>query len=909
MATPSLRHTLSSARLALHGLYSDLQRDAASRSYSALSSSTLNILDVYHASESDVAGDLRRVEDTAAQLESPSHAGARPVSRCLSRTRSRIVTFTVAPSSWLYLNALGALAACLAMAVDATVSALLAGRAQALREHPHVAYLIWSTWCVALALAAAGVAHATPLSEGSGIPQIKSILAGTDLNSTLSLRTALSKLAGLILAQGAGLSVGKEGPFVHITCAIAATLWRVPYFNSIARSDNLRRAMLSAGVAAGVTAVFGTPVGAVLFAIETTSTYFLTSSYWRCFLTAIVCRFGFEVMAFLRTDTTLARTAFPPGDLNAEVLSYIALGVLCGVVGSMFVWSVNKARIARRLVMTSTLRRYVLVAAVALTVATLTYSTVYMMKGDKEAINDLFSDVGTDGMQDWSAPNLIFSLSLFFLLKFTVTVLSISLPVACGLFIPLFVMGAAAGRLFGEAMRLTWPAVMPGAYAVVGAAALTSGATQTVSTAVIVFELTGQTSHLLPVLLGTLVAYSVSGLFTISIYDLLLKHAGLPYLPRVYASDVYNLIARDVMHTDVKFLTTTSTHREALELLHAPPYTRESEGTLYAQRVGIYPVVESTDRPVLCGAVSRGGLESFFRRARDRDRLLARRPPQQQPSAVSASGYDAPKLVTMTPAPALSPIRSLSPSSDADDDKRGLMHAAAPHGVPVSLTYMHVQAHAGTPARALTPARAASAAARASLSAPGDDREGDYTSLRSPDRVVMQVHTQSGVGTWWSRMTQGVRAFFTRNAAEVYDGPADGSERNQTLEYLRSLLSSTDDIQAHAFDDAWLDAPLLIHGVSRRTPREGDPQLGVRMDPAPFQVADMTPLTKIHYLFAICLFSDLLVTRDGMLAGIIVKDDLINPRRLSGERLTNTSTSGEDDIEANERGVIVTTVQ
>jgi hypothetical protein len=141
-------------------------------------------------------------------------------------------------------------------------------------------------------------------------------------------------------------------------------------------------------------------------------------------------------------------------------------------------------------------------------------------------------------------------LALYFAVKVFATVLSISLPLACGLFVPLFCLGAALGRLAGELLHAALPRAAlaaPGVYAVVGAAALASGATHTVSTAVIVFELTGQTRYLLPVLLATLTAISVARVFTVSLYDLLLTLSGLPYLPRVYGAAAYALAARDVM--------------------------------------------------------------------------------------------------------------------------------------------------------------------------------------------------------------------------------------------------------------------------------------------------------------------------------------------------------------------------
>lgn len=66
------------------------------------------------------------------------------------------------------------------------------------------------------------------------------------------------------------------------------------------------------------------------------------------------------------------------------------------------------------------------------------------------------------------------------------------------------VLGAAIGRLFGEVVQLCFPegindcAILPGGYAVVGAAAFAGGVTHTISTAIIVFEVTGQMIHILP---------------------------------------------------------------------------------------------------------------------------------------------------------------------------------------------------------------------------------------------------------------------------------------------------------------------------------------------------------------------------------------------------------------------------
>lgn len=85
------------------------------------------------------------------------------------------------------------------------------------------------------------------------------------------------------------------------------------------------------------------------------------------------------------------------------------------------------------------------------------------------------------------------------------------MPTLCVLTPPLFptrphVTGAGFGRLIGELMALFFPSgingklISPGGYAVVGAAALAGASTHTISTSVIVFELTGQITHILPVM-------------------------------------------------------------------------------------------------------------------------------------------------------------------------------------------------------------------------------------------------------------------------------------------------------------------------------------------------------------------------------------------------------------------------
>jgi chloride channel 3/4/5 len=83
-----------------------------------------------------------------------------------------------------------------------------------------------------------------------------------------------------------GLSLGRQGPLVHIACCVGNIACRL--FNKYNKNEGKRREILSASAAAGVAVAFGAPIGGVLFSLEEVSYYFPSKTMWRSFFCALM---------------------------------------------------------------------------------------------------------------------------------------------------------------------------------------------------------------------------------------------------------------------------------------------------------------------------------------------------------------------------------------------------------------------------------------------------------------------------------------------------------------------------------------------------------------------------------------------------------------------------------------------
>jgi chloride channel 7 len=186
----------------------------------------------------------------------------------------------------------------------------------------------WFTWTltsVGFALIAGSlVSFVEPLAAGSGIPEMKTYLNGVHVRGLLTLRTLVAKLTGIVFSIAAGLTAGKEGPFVHGGGIVGGgvggmgsqTITRWLNGSNISKSSSNKRVFktprevggqfrnaadhrdfTAIGTAAGVATAFAAPIGGLLFCIEEGVSFYSTSVFWRGFLSTCIGVFVLHILA------------------------------------------------------------------------------------------------------------------------------------------------------------------------------------------------------------------------------------------------------------------------------------------------------------------------------------------------------------------------------------------------------------------------------------------------------------------------------------------------------------------------------------------------------------------------------------------------------------------------------------
>ena len=437
-------------------------------------------------------------------------------------------------------------------------------------------------------------------AAGSGVAEVKVILSGFVVHGYLGVRTLVVKTLGLILAVASGLSLGKEGPYVHIATCVGNIACRL--FSKYNHNDGKRREVLSASAASGVGVAFGAPIGGVLFSLEEVSYYFPPKTLFRTFFCCIVAALSLKFLNPYGTGKIVIFEVRYITDWRFfEMVVFILLGVMGGALGALFIKASRIwARTFRRI---PTIKRWPMleVALVALITGLVSFWNRYTKLAVTELLFELASpckdaDSGLCPRDGAEILGIIRYLCIAFVIKAFLTTITFGIKVPAGIYVPSMVVGGFMGRIVGHLVQYlvvmnpdhaifgSCPkggglegCVTPGVYALVAAGATMCGVTRlSVTLAVILFELTGSLDHVLPFSLSVLVAkWTADALEPLSIYDLLTEMNNYPLLDNkirpIFTTDLSEITPRVRSHRVIDIssspLVSAQSLRRKLEFL------------------------------------------------------------------------------------------------------------------------------------------------------------------------------------------------------------------------------------------------------------------------------------------------------------------------------------------------------
>jgi CIC family chloride channel protein len=449
------------------------------------------------------------------------------------------------------------------------------------------AYLLLpSVGLVAGLLAGWLAGYVAPGASGSGMSEVKAVLARVPM--PLTLRLAVVKWLSATLVLAAGMPLGREGPTVQIGAALANQL---SYW--FPTSPEHRRQLIAAGAGAGIAAAFNAPIAGVLFVVEELlqdlSGITLGTAILASFVASAVARIGGSRSWNLNFESHLSSNIHNSFSVS-EIPWYLLLGLLAGSLGVLFNRGV--------LLSLASYRRFLPVAlpwrvGLAGLVSGLALAMLPLVFRDNAGLRHLL----LSGDVAWEMVAMVFAI------KFGLIIFVAGSGAPGGLLIPSMTLGSALGYLVGNSAHYLLLTASPITYAYVGMAAFFCAVSRVPITAVIlVFEMTSDFNLVLPLMIGVVTANLVADrLQTGSLYDLLLAANGIHLEGGLSSTPLWTeLTATQVMQRQVETIPSNMTVAEALRL-----FSESSHHTFpvmaKASLVGIL-----SDRDIL-NQVQRGG--------------------------------------------------------------------------------------------------------------------------------------------------------------------------------------------------------------------------------------------------------------------------------------------------------------
>lgn len=367
-------------------------------------------------------------------------------------------------------------------------------------------------------------------AKGHGVPEVMQalILRGGRIRP----RVAAAKILASALCIGTGGSAGREGPIVQVGSALGSSLGQV-----LRLSDERMRNLVACGAAAGIAATFNAPIAGVAFAIEVLMCGLQVRHFGNVVIAAVSAsivshaffgnRVAFEVPVYTWHNPI-------------ELLLYLILGLCAAIIGIMFIRMLN---FSENLFDNWKFPQLLKPAIGAGCLGILGLAYMYLPGAAEPLIGSShgsgavlphmygsgfpFIEVAIQGNAS------LWFLILLIFLKPIATAFTLGSGNSGGVFAPSLFIGAMLGGALGSLFQTLFPGIAgsPGAYALVGMAALFSATARAPLTAMlIVFEMSNDYYMILPLMIAGITAcFLAQWLHPESIYTIKLAKRGVRF--------------------------------------------------------------------------------------------------------------------------------------------------------------------------------------------------------------------------------------------------------------------------------------------------------------------------------------------------------------------------------------------
>ncbi|MGB8452144.1 MAG: ClC family H(+)/Cl(-) exchange transporter [Anaerocolumna sp.] len=340
--------------------------------------------------------------------------------------------------------------------------------------------------------------------SGSGIPQVKGIIMGYFKNKWIG--TLIAKSVGGLLSILAGLSLGREGPSIQIGACVAEGVGK-----KLAVTRHERKVLIASGASAGLAAAFNAPLAGAMFAMEEIFKYFSPVILLSTMVSAVIADyiskivFGLQPIFQFNLENSISLKGY---------WLLILLGAVLGVCGAFYNYIlILTQKLYKKVKWLNKKNRPIIPFALA---------------GILGLVFPIVLGGGHVIMGEIKLSSSLTFLFIILIVKFIFSMISFGSGAPGGIFFPLLVMGAAIGAVFGNIAinYLGFDADLFYNFVILAMVGFfTSIVRAPITGVILLIEMTGSFTHLLPLTITSIFSYVVADLLkSAPIYDSLLEN-------------------------------------------------------------------------------------------------------------------------------------------------------------------------------------------------------------------------------------------------------------------------------------------------------------------------------------------------------------------------------------------------